>query len=81
MSQSKNLGNWTCPSGNSVGVFCSMDDRGRWNIWFHWDDPPPLSPIDLAYYHQVIRPQATQKALSICSGNNQARGALYVELN
>jgi hypothetical protein len=60
MSQSHIIGQWTCPSGNSVDAVLQGDGP---DVTFMWD-VIPLSPEDLAYYLRVIRPQAVMKALS-----------------
>jgi hypothetical protein len=51
------LGDWTCPSGNNVQAFL---DQGV--LEMAWDTPPPLSPIDEAFYHSVIRPDVVRLA-------------------
>ena len=61
MAQSQNIGRWTCPSGNRVDAVLQGTSS---DVTFCWDVAPPnLTPEDMAYYLQVIRPQAVMMAL------------------
>ena len=70
------IGSWTCPSGNSVDVLLSQDAKGMGHIWFQWDDPPPLTPEDEAYYFRGIRPAVTLRVFHIF----KAKSALWLSM-
>lgn len=59
------LGDWTCPSGNTVEVFITgdaADVSGPSHLWFEWDEAPPLKPEDEAFYVSVVRPEVIRLA-------------------
>ncbi len=57
------LGDWRCPSGNSVDVFLEPDAGGRVRqITLEWDTPPPLVAVDHRYYLLEILPGLTNRA-------------------
>ena len=60
MEKHKIIGQWTCPSGNSVDAILEGEGPA---MNFHWDTMP-LTSEDLAYYLQVIRPQAITRFFS-----------------
>lgn len=47
------LGDWICPSGNSVDVYYRC---GLGRIELEWDPPPPLRPEDEVFYLAVVQP-------------------------
>jgi hypothetical protein len=55
------LGDWTCPSGNNVEAFYRPLDAEQAVVEMEWDAPPPLAPIDEAYYRAVIRPALVRR--------------------
>ena len=60
MAETNLIGQWTCPSGNSVDVIVQGEGL---NLNFLWDQTP-LSPEDHKYYLEVIRPQALRRLLA-----------------
>ena len=60
MSTRVRLGDWTCPSGNNVEAFYRPLNAGLATLDMEWDEPPPLTPGDEAYYLSVIRPALTR---------------------
>jgi hypothetical protein len=59
------LGSWTCPSGNSVDAFFRYDEAGVERVDLAWDDPPPLLPLDDAFYTSVILPGVVRGVLEM----------------
>ncbi len=55
------LGSWVCPSGNSLNVYLTLDESGKYDLWLYWDQPPPLLPEDRAYYLAVVRPEVIRR--------------------
>jgi hypothetical protein len=71
--QGVRLGSWVFPSGNSCEAVLRIDDQGRRHVRFAWDDPPPLSAADEAFYLSVVVPEVAQRALRLTGAANVAR--------
>ena len=56
------MGSWRCPSGNTCDAVLIYHDKGRFDVYFCWDSPPPLTEEDESYYQAVIIPQLVARA-------------------
>jgi hypothetical protein len=54
------IGSWALPSGNSVDVSHSVDERGIGHLWFGWDRTP-ITLEEADYYRAVIFPAVAAK--------------------
>jgi hypothetical protein len=55
------LGSWLFPSGNTCEAVLRIE-AGRFDVWFAWDDPPPLSAEDEEFYLRVVIPDLVDRA-------------------
>ena len=61
------IGPWILPSGNSCEAVLRLH-RGAFVAELIWDEPPPLSEEDEAFYLAVIRPEVVRRVLEISGG-------------
>ena len=65
------IGQWTCPSGNQVDAVFKPDNHKGGHVDLIWDEVPPLTPEDEAYYYQVIRLEVVMSVLALTQKRNK----------
>lgn len=57
------LGDWTIPGpqNNVIAYYVDPREDGSAGLRLEWDNPPPLTLDDEAFYLTVIRPQVLER--------------------